>query len=189
MKLEVENVWLPQPTCSNDTAIMDLATLYDFSPAHLWHINLCRLFLQVFWLSDITTADGKTITHHVIIGFRDSSRTSQLHWPTHQCPKSWNTWNLFLQYFSTGGHLTESLGTWLWPPHQIWQWFFDLVEDKVYHFPTASSTTVIVYTPVQRSRRTRHMKKLYSNPPYNRIGFPVVHFFQWQSTIWIPVKY
>ena len=59
--VEVERHWTTHRARENDVFLMDEFLKYNFSSQQLKQINTCRIFLQVILLSDITTADGKTI--------------------------------------------------------------------------------------------------------------------------------
>jgi hypothetical protein len=71
-------------------------TLPGVTRADLKSFNRCRLFLGVFFVSELTTADGKSITRQSWQGSRE--RFSPFLWP-HQPnpgPKSWRLWRRLL---------------------------------------------------------------------------------------------
>jgi hypothetical protein len=60
--------------------LMDLALSYNLSPKVLQAINICRIYLQVLTLSDISSANGTTLLSEVLDGQRPLDRSSTLHW-------------------------------------------------------------------------------------------------------------
>ena len=81
----------------NDQHIMD--TLIDhFSTTNLKTINLCRLYLHVALLSDITEPDGKSIRKN--IKHQPVPYDSIIGWPNipHPTTKAWKTWKKAIQY-------------------------------------------------------------------------------------------
>jgi hypothetical protein len=121
--VEVEKHWTLLPARTNDRFLMDQIIKYNFSPLQLRHINYCRLFLQVFLLSDFTTADGQKILPYIIKGFQPVDRKSGLHWPRQELPpeQAWAPWRLALEHLSPGTKLVPPLRPWLRPPHQKWK--------------------------------------------------------------------
>ena len=61
----------------------------------LKQLNACRLYLQVTFLSDITTIDGKFLLPGVIDGTNENIPTSKLEWPNQNSPdkKTWKLWS------------------------------------------------------------------------------------------------
>jgi hypothetical protein len=53
-----------------------LTETYEFSAKDLKEINRCRIYLQVFFISDISTHDGQLITDWERKGRRDRGRKS-----------------------------------------------------------------------------------------------------------------
>jgi hypothetical protein len=93
----------PQPNRGHDACLMNsIQTVLQTSPSHqispsdLRAFNHCRLFLQVTYLSEITTADGTSLTHDAWIGNR--TQISPLLWPVQPKPgpKSFQMWRRLL---------------------------------------------------------------------------------------------
>jgi hypothetical protein len=88
---------LPQPLHENDVCIMDvILDLPTISQAHLQAFERCRLFCDVIYLSEITTADGSAISRAAWEGTRE--RISPLLWPyqPQPGPKSFRAWRRLL---------------------------------------------------------------------------------------------
>ena len=54
------------PQRKNDQTIMDIITSSETKPIIIEQMNLCRQFLKITYLSDITTADGTSISNDII---------------------------------------------------------------------------------------------------------------------------
>jgi hypothetical protein len=125
--IDVEHHWAPSPCCQDDAALMDLALTFHLETTQLYHINLCRLYLQVFFLSDIVTAKGDRLLQEVITGSGITQRQSLLDWPDIPLPprSSWLQWTNFLAYIANGNKLHYPLGQWTCAPQYRWFWFMD----------------------------------------------------------------
>jgi hypothetical protein len=112
--IDVEKHWLPCLPHKHDAALMDLALTFNLNADQLKSINLCRLYLKLITVSDITNATGDRLLASAMAGFRDNQRTSTLLWHDIPQPPSshWNTWRVFLQFFSRGSNLNQALGPW-----------------------------------------------------------------------------
>jgi hypothetical protein len=60
--LEIVAEWKPLPNCKNDVVMMEALTETEkFTANELKEINRCRIYLQVFYISDIASHDGQGI--------------------------------------------------------------------------------------------------------------------------------
>jgi hypothetical protein len=66
--------------------LMDFFLTLHYKPNDLRTINQCRLYHQVYSLTDITSADGRIIVPDYKVGIRSPDRKSDLKWPTQQRP-------------------------------------------------------------------------------------------------------
>jgi hypothetical protein len=99
-------------------------TKYNPSTSELEAINHCRLFLKAYYISDIATASGNTLSYHVWVGEpRQFGKTSRFNWPTQGRPSttSWDIWRGFLKMaiLGRGMRLKTSLGPWLPRPGYV----------------------------------------------------------------------
>jgi hypothetical protein len=102
--LKITVKWKPLPNRNNDVAVMEALTETDkFSAKDLKEINPCRIYLRVFFISDISTHDGQRITDWVHKGKREGGRKSSWAWPVQQRPTSWKAWKLALDYLAPYG--------------------------------------------------------------------------------------
>jgi hypothetical protein len=95
-----------------------LTVTEEFSNKDLKDINLCRIYLQVFYISDISTHEVQGITDWARKGRRDGVRKSSWAWPVQQRPTSWKAWKLELDYLAPDGCVLPQLGDWLEQHHQ-----------------------------------------------------------------------
>ena len=106
LHLEVFDMWTPQPSCSNDVNIMDFATkIWSSSKYHndiLRAINACRLYLQVFFVSDLTS-NGTAIDEEILTGVTRRPH-AEVTFPPMLCPTQyqWEQWRKFLSTYFHG---------------------------------------------------------------------------------------
>ena len=109
-----------------DVPIMQEA-LASFSGITLRRINAVRLFLQVFFLSDVVTSDGREIDRAYCDSSLTPSRTSLLEWPDQAPPGklAWSEWRRMLRtcYTTRNFTLRIPLGRWLSPSLRTQSWF------------------------------------------------------------------
>jgi hypothetical protein len=89
--LDIKHQWHPQLSREQDATLMDFALQQKFPHQYLQAIKSCRLYLQVITISDISSADGKTLLPEVLRGEPPKHRTSQLLWPfeAYPAPADW----------------------------------------------------------------------------------------------------
>ena len=76
-----------KPQCQHDTFLMEeFRQIHGIGSAELKRLNQCRLYLQVTLLSEIASADGKTITANYVGGTKSAHRRSTLTWPRQPRP-------------------------------------------------------------------------------------------------------
>jgi hypothetical protein len=86
--VEIPGLWAPTKARQVDTALMDESLKQDMTDSQLKDVNRCRIYLQVFHVSNITDLAGKTIEEWAKRGKRQSNRTSKWNWPVQQRPPS-----------------------------------------------------------------------------------------------------
>ena len=120
-RMEVENLPVTPLQCEHHWFLMDIALDLYSKPSDLQHLNACRLYLQVTLLSDITTADGKSIQSEVMLSHRPLSNSANELFPYQSSPGTtgWNLWHAFLTHLtrSPTQALIQPLGRWLHSSH------------------------------------------------------------------------
>jgi hypothetical protein len=122
------NIIVPKNT-THDTPIMAEFIQVPATSEELLALNQCRLYLQAYFISDLATASGKTLSYHAWEGTRrEYGNTNRCIWPEQGIPSraSWDTWSKFVKstILARGLWLKKDLGLWLWKDLDIWQWYF-----------------------------------------------------------------
>jgi hypothetical protein len=103
---------------------------------YLTDINICRIYLRVFFILDIVNIQGDTIGEWAITGERSNSRRSTWHWPVQQKPPRtmWNKWKAALiAVFNDETTLTAPMGDWLhMQNHQEYEWWLSVQDTCIY---------------------------------------------------------
>jgi hypothetical protein len=89
-----------------DQVIMEIIFSHSLNPPNIARLNRCRVYLQVLFLSDITTADGKYL-EHFIFDPGGTTKRSQYTFPQEKLLKQdWDRWiNFWHEHTTTGGKL------------------------------------------------------------------------------------
>jgi len=147
----------------NDQCLMEtIVNSNELSHTELDRINQCRIYLQVWSLSDIVDGNGTRITDKAFAGYRDSSRTSTLTWNDRKRPHyvCWLEWRKYLtKTFTTNDRtLRRPLGPWIRPSHQKWEWFYSANEGYLYR---KLQGHVRQYRPARHSRSSARSGTLW----------------------------
>mmetsp|Transcript_18882 Transcript_18882/g.26793 ORF Transcript_18882/g.26793 Transcript_18882/m.26793 type:complete len:116 (+) Transcript_18882:4067-4414(+) len=91
-----------------------------YGPYELAQLNRCRLYHQVFFISDVASANGKQIEDIYRTKERNLSRRSSWQWPQQGEPDrpGWLLWDRALTYLERHGKLRVPLGEWIAKSHQ-----------------------------------------------------------------------
>jgi hypothetical protein len=86
---------------------------------NLYLFNMCRIYLQVMWISEIVSADGLYIDWYAHRGLLNPTRRSKWKWPNQGVPPShaWRIWDAGLNLLGTKERsgkirVTTTLGKW-----------------------------------------------------------------------------
>jgi hypothetical protein len=106
----------------------------EFTTKDLREINCCRIYLRVvFYISDISTFNGKEITAWARKGRQDGGMKSTWACTVQQQPTSWKAWKLALEYLAPGGCVMPQLGEWIEQHHQQSEWYLSSDHIILYH--------------------------------------------------------
>jgi hypothetical protein len=129
---KIANQWIPSTQRKKDTFLMESFFKYTQDTHTLQILNNCRLYLQIFTLSDITSADGKKLTKSQLNGHRSPSFSTELSWPKQIKPsrKCWETFKHVIKYIfchKNSFTLKKPLGPWkpTIHPQNTWNHFYD----------------------------------------------------------------
>ena len=133
-------------TKTNDTFLILAFHQQGYKNSKLTTLNICRKYLQVVTLGDITSANGSLILPNVKAGIRDTTSSSLYEWPDQAKPhpKAWALWRQALkQTFECQGTVLPRFltNTWSSNPARKFQWYFhpthNILLQSIHHTPTA----------------------------------------------------
>jgi hypothetical protein len=84
--LHIKRLWVPTLQRTHDMMLTDHFPALKYKPKDLEILNKCHLYFQVLSLSDIVSADGKTVIPLILNGIRLTDRKRNLVWPNQQPP-------------------------------------------------------------------------------------------------------
>lgn len=117
-------------------------------------LNLCRIYLHVLFLSDMTDAGGTQLLDTIMKGNRDDDRPSTLIWPVQgrPCEQDWKLWRYHISRIFARPRsrlLTRPLHRWSASSHQSWTWWYDPENNAAYH---QQGDTYVRYIPDRQIR-------------------------------------
>lgn len=114
----------PKPR-KNDMTIMGFLMDTNIPKCTMTNMNRCRNYLQVLFLSDICTADGKFIERR-FLNTTPTPATSTLLFPNEQpSSQDWKVWRSTWHHLTSNtGRLKSPLGDWTSMPTAHWGWLF-----------------------------------------------------------------
>ena len=149
--------------CVGDRLIMEYFGAHpEVSRSSLLSINLCRQWLKVLTLSDMTSGDGKSILLSIWMGLPSTSTAmSPLNWPDkveRPATHHWTIWRRALSLLCTGTTRTLRLPLGAWTiPAPAHEWFYDTNADRLYSYqPQEKNYKIYSRLPQRRLRRTRY---------------------------------
>jgi hypothetical protein len=93
---------------------MDIGVKNDtFSTIEMKELNWCRIYLQAFFILDITEINGKYISPWARLEKRCMERNSVWYWPVQQIPMTWAAWKKLTVIISKDNIMFEPLGQWI----------------------------------------------------------------------------
>jgi hypothetical protein len=155
---EIEIQAPPNPATSNrehDTLIME-ALHRNLDEADMIQFNRCRIYLQVLWISDICTADGKYIDWYATKGEQNPTTTQKWRWPIQGYPptNAWECWKKGLSNLGTTNRngrieLNNPVGGWM--TKKECDWVYDDSCNRVRHNVTGYIYVSKVGRPTRKS--------------------------------------
>ena len=116
-------------TKNNDIFLMEAFSNCGYKNSKLVTLNICRKYLQVVTLGDITGADGTTILPNIKAGRQHTTSTSSYKWPQQSSPdlKSWKLWRQALRRaFEHHSRIAQPhiRSTWAQSPARSFHWYY-----------------------------------------------------------------
>jgi hypothetical protein len=133
--VKITGMWKPIHGRENHNAIMETITESGrFRPADIQEINRCRLYLQVFFTSDIADNSGKNLKPWALKGQRHGTRKSIWEWPIQQRLIAWKAWKQAItEVFAHDGNMLQPLGKWYVSHHTNQEWYLDVRAQELWH--------------------------------------------------------
>jgi hypothetical protein len=143
----VHDIVVPQ-NMTGGVLLMPILCQKDLQPQELKAINQCRLYLNAYYLSDIATASGKSLSYHAWEGTpRFEGSTSLCNWPFQGYPSksAWSVWRktLTMSILGRGMNLKDNLGAWLRHDLDRWKRHYSPQLDSLIY--TVSTDTYMAY--------------------------------------------
>jgi hypothetical protein len=133
-KVEIDGLWQPTENRVHDIAIMEsLIASGRFTNKELKEIKYCRIYLQVFSLSDITNIHGNKITAWAARGQKQYGCQTTWDWSIQQRPIAWKARKEALEYLAPDIDISDPLGEWKADHHHIMEWYLDAPSSALYH--------------------------------------------------------
>lgn len=156
--IHVHQQWLPILPRKNNHALMDHFMKLGYSASQLATLNRCRIYLQIIFLSDIVSADGRMIIPDCKTGRRVTDRISNLNWPMQDTPSqsAWQLWKQALAHFEYGNRLVVPLQQWQSDTHLQWRWFISPTTKDLFWVSPSDwyQASPIVERPLRRTTRS-----------------------------------
>jgi len=124
ISIEARRAWTPSVPRENDSTLMTIFIESGYGSYELAQLNRCRLYLQVFFISDIASANGRVIDAGYRTKVGNATRLSTWIWPQQGEPdrSAWLLWGRALAHLEHQGKLRVPLGAWIASGHQVWEW-------------------------------------------------------------------
>ena len=156
IQFEQDLLWLPKAQREHDICIMKAAAQH-YEGKQLEMINQCRVALQVTFLSDIVSVDGRRVllAYHSGKGHEEVGRRTRLNWPPiGQLPRRhWALWREFLDgWIGTSLRLETPLGDWYSETEVLTSISFFLYQRRLIFI---TSDTQQEFLPFDHRSRTR----------------------------------
>jgi hypothetical protein len=134
--VQTTGTWKPLRGRKGDVALMEVFAHTKITAKEMKDINRCRMYLQVFYLSDVTEIAELHIEAWIIKGKRDDTRSNKWEWPIQQRPPTmaWKVWRKAIgEAFTEEEDITYHLGEWYDEGgHQQIEWHSDAREGTLY---------------------------------------------------------
>ena len=140
--LHMECATIPSPR-ERDQVVMELILGKVHDKKTIGSLRRCRGSLDIIFLSDMMTVNGRYLEHFV---FDPGSKVARSKYKLPQespAKKDWDAWfNFWHDYTATRDKLHTPLGAWITPTHRRWIWYYKsstddlhrLEKGKVYHY-------------------------------------------------------
>ena len=152
--------------CISDCLLMDIFIDALVDQDELKWLNWCRQYLRVTTLSELVTADGRSLTAAALEGRPSGNFVDEYNWPRCMRPRAthWDLWRRVLNQtvlrpYSNNRRLLEPLGPWT-DSVDRWNWLLSLSASRLFH---RINGTWESYLPIH-SRTTSTFRRAQHQP-------------------------
>lgn len=94
-KIKLINPYVQLPLRTHDAAIMDVALAMSYTPPQLKRVNCVRIYLGMFYVSELTTPEGTEIAEGILQHEKHQEYRTTMTRPYQKAPnaKSWKLWD------------------------------------------------------------------------------------------------
>ena len=156
--------------CAKDRLLMDIFIDALVDQEDLLWLNWCRQYLHVTTLSELATADGRSLTAAALAGEPSGHFVELYNWPRTRRPGSshWDLWRSVLSQavlrpYSRRRLLLQPLGPWT-DSLDRWTWLLSRTLSILFH---RTDSTLAIYRPINsRSHKTfrRDLHQTWTGP-------------------------
>ena len=168
---------LPPPRINDVSLMVSLVRDQSFTREEIMSVNRCRLYLRVFFLSDIVTCDGTAIRQEAYDGWRSLQWTSRWKWPKQPRPpiRDWRLWHIVIRDVwarSETLDLHTPLLDWIHDTHLRFR--FHSSEDGAYIKETISKKRFRYFEKMPHAtRHTVYYSLIDYDPPQQSFPIPI----------------
>ena len=148
----------------NDTLLISLFNAWTNEMQSRRSLNRCRIVWNAIFLSDVATANGRQVEHHMtqpptskppprsIFDFQEQRPTAT----------DWEVWKRFWEQYTLQDHtFHKPLGEWVHTTHREWEWYCNETESVVERSVNSNVDTYHL-EPTSSARRTPLFIKISS---------------------------
>ena len=169
LSLSIGDTPLLRPLRDNDRFLMPAFERAGYSKKALRCLSICRCYLQVTTLAEITDGFGTTVAGWALEGVKHPTTFRKIHcWPGQPRPGSseWQYWAVALRHtfsLTSSRQLPQEYHLGLWHSSVEASWFYDPNTSRLLHL---SSDGWRAHSLIPTRRSGRHKKFHYSSTPW-----------------------
>ena len=159
----------------NDRLVSELFQDSGLGETAIASLNCCRICLEVIFLSDMVTANGKCVEEYLLLPQPQSQGRSRFTFPKEKpTVEDWKQWHSFWNaHTGSGFSLPIPLGKWLNHSHRCWEWYYDEGNDVVQRVEGSSISFYHPSSPTPRTRSSQIYIKLRTETNAVPLSLPV----------------
>ena len=164
---------------AGDASLLSIFLQANVTESSHASLNRCRLALELIFLSDMVTADGRNIDPTLLVPPADDTSHSRFTFPQERpTAADWKEWfNFWTAYTGTSFSLNIPLGRSTAPTHRTIKWFYSAAEDQV---EEVDDEIVHLYRPADVRQLTRanlrykYVRSISAKPTGNPVSVSIL---------------